>query len=404
MPFPRLFSPIRLGRVEIPNRLVMAPMGVGRYRDDENWALQAIRYFEERAAGGVGLILTQTVRVHSRLASRPGIGLYDDRQIPSHAELVERTHRHGAKIFCQLGLQGGKGGNEAPSAVYSVNYKVKPRSLVLDELYELVESFVAAAGRAVEAGYDGVEVHGAHTYLLGALMSPALNRREDEWGGDFERRMKFVCDAITGIKHKFPGLPVGFKFSAYEEIPGGVDIPLGLEIARYVAALGVDYLHVSSTASTIEVYSRYASVPPLYLPRNTLLPLAEGVKKACPDTVVMGTGSITTPEEAEMFIAEGACDMVALGRTLIADPFWPAKARRGETNRIIPCIRCNVCHHQLWLGKFICCSLNPYVSREAEQDLPPAARKKNIMVVGAGPAGVRCALTAAKRGHMVTLY
>jgi NADPH-dependent 2,4-dienoyl-CoA reductase/sulfur reductase-like enzyme len=118
----------------------------------------------------------------------------------------------------------------------------------------------------------------------------------------------------------------------------------------------------------------------------------------------MGTGSITVPEEAEALIDEGKCDMVALGRTLIADPFWPAKARRGETDRIIPCIRCNVCHHQLWLGKFICCSLNPYVSREAEQDPPPAVRKKRIMVIGAGPAGIRCALTAAKRGHAVMLY
>ncbi len=404
MSFPRLFSPIRLGGVEIPNRVVMAPMGVGRYRDDENWPKIALRYFEERAAGGAGLILTQTVRVHGSLASRPGIGLHDDRFIPSHAELADRMHRHGAKIFCQLGLQGGKGGNEAPSAIYSVNYKTRPRALTSGELYELVESFIRAAGRAREAGYDGVEFHGAHSYLVGSLMSPALNLRDDEWGGDFERRMKFVREVIEGIRREYPGFPVGFKYSAYEEIPGGVDIPLGLEIAKYAARLGVAYLHVSSTSSTIEVYSRYASVPPLYLPRNTLLPLAEEVKRACPDIPVMAAGSITVPGEAEDHLASGKCDLVALGRTLIADPFWPEKARRGDTVHIIPCIRCNVCHHQLWLGKFICCSLNPHVAREAEQDLAPSARKKKVLVIGAGPAGIRCALTAARRGHEVTLY
>ncbi len=403
MQFPRLFRPIVLDGIEIPNRVVMAPMGVGRYRDDENWPAPAIRYMEERARGGAGLIITQTVRVHGRLASRPGIGLHDDRFIPSHAGLVERVHSHGAKVACQLGLQGGKGGNEAPSAIYSVNYKVRPRALTSDELYELVESFIMAAGRARAAGYDAVEFHGAHSYLVGALMSPALNRRQDEWGGDFTGRMKFVREVITGIHSIHPGFPVGFKFSAHEEIPGGVDLPHGLEIARYAATLGVAWLHVSSTASTIEAGGRYASVPPLYLPRNTLMPLAAAVKDACPETPVMGTGSITVPEEAERFLAEGVCDMVALGRTLIADPFWPEKARRGDIARIIPCIRCNVCHHQLWLGQSLCCSLNPYVTREAEQELSPAARRKKVMVIGAGPAGIRCAITAARRGHSVTL-
>lgn len=404
MAFPNLFTPITLGKIEIKNRIAMAPMGVGFYSPDETWPKSELRYFEERAMGGTGLIITPFVRVHDRLASIPGNGIYSDDLIPTHKEFADRVHKHGAKVICQLALHGGKLGSEGPSSVYSENYVVRPRALTTEELDGLVESFIAGAGRAVKAGYDGVEVHGAHTYLIGAMMSPALNKRTDKYGGSFEGRMKFVRDIITGIRKAYPDLAVGFKFSAVEAIEGGVDIPLGIEIAKYVAALGVAYLHVTSTASTIEVFSKFPSVPPLYIPRNTLIPLAEGVKKACPDTPVLATGSITVPEEAERFLADGKCDMVVLGRTLLADPQWTNKVKEGRTKEITPCIRCNVCYHQLWLGEPLKCSLNPYLNRESAQELPVPAKKKKVMVAGAGPAGIRCALTAAKRGHDVTLY
>ena len=404
MAFPHLFTPIKLGNVEIKNRCVMAPMGVGFYSPDETWPKSEIRYFEERADGGMGMILTPFVRVHGSLASIPIIGMYDDKFIPTHEDFVKRVHKRGAKTFMQIALTGGKLGSDGPSAIYSENYVVKPRALTTAELEMLVAAFIKAAGRARKAGYDGVELHGAHTYLVGAMMSPALNKRTDKYGGSFENRMRFPREIVEGIHAEVPGFPVGFKFSAHEQIVGGVDIPLGIKIAKYMHTLGVVYLHVASTASTIEVFSKLPSVPPLYLPRNTLVPLAEGVKKACPDAVVIATGSITVPEEAEDHIATGKCDMVALGRTILADAHWANKAKKGDTASIVPCIRCNVCYHQLWLGEPIKCCLNPYLSHEAEQDLPALARKKNVMVVGGGPAGIRCALTAAKRGHTVTLY
>ncbi|MFC1651229.1 FAD-dependent oxidoreductase [Candidatus Latescibacterota bacterium] len=397
-----LFEPIKLGNVEISNRCAMAPMGGGLYSVDETWPLRSIRYYEERAMGGLGLIITQFTRVSGELASVPISGIYDDRFISSHETLVNNVHRHGTKIFLQIALSGGKFSSEAPSSIYSENYTVKPRALTTEELDGLVEDFIRAAGRAVKAGYDGVEVHGAHSYLIGQMMSPALNLRTDKYGGSFENRMKFPTDIITGIKNEYPDLTVGFKLSVHEEIPGGVDISLGAEIAKHIGKLGVHYLHAASTASTIEVMSKYPSVPPMYIPRNTLMPLAEAVKKACPDTVVIGTGSITVPKEADEFIASGKCDMVALGRTILADPHWANHAKAGK--RVTPCIRCNVCYHQLWLGEPLTCSLNPYVNREAEQDLPIPSRLKKVMIVGAGPAGIRCALTASKRGHDVTLY
>ncbi|MCE5250909.1 NAD(P)/FAD-dependent oxidoreductase [bacterium] len=403
MAFPHLFSPIKLGKIEVPNRTAVAPMGVGLYSCDETWPYRHARYYEERAIGGIGLVITSFVRVHGKLASVPLNGIYDDHFIPSHKKLVDRIHKYDTKIICQIALSGGKISSDAPTSMYSPNYYVKPRELSTGELDELVQSFIDAAGRALEAGYDGVEVHGAHTYLIGQMMSPSLNKRTDKYRGDtFEGRMKFPTDIITGIHKKYPDLAVGFKFSAHEELPGGVDIELAKEIAKHIEKLGIVYLHVASTASTIEVFSRFPSVPPLYIPRNTLIPLAEQIKKTCPKTPVMGTGSITVPEEAEEFIASGKCDMVALGRTILADAHWAKKAKEGK--RVVPCIRCNVCYHQLWLAGPLWCSVNPYLLHEAEQDLPIPAKKKKVMIVGAGPAGVRCALTAAKRGHDVTLY
>lgn len=404
MSLPHLFSPIKLGAIEIKNRTVMAPMNNGLLSTDETWPYSTIRYYEERARGGIGLIITGATRIYDKLCGKPKVGLFDARFIPSHKKLVDTIHALDTRIFCQFTLNGGKIGSEGPSAVYSINYAVKPRELTVDEVDTLVESFIKAAGYARDAGYDGVEIHGGHTYLVGQFMSPNTNLRTDKYGGTFEKRMKFPTDIVAGIHERYPGFPVGIKFSAYEEMPGGIDLPMGVEIAKHLAGLDVVYLHVSSTSTENLVSSKYSSVPAMYLERNTLMPLAEAVKKACPGEVVMGTGSITVPEEAEEFIARGKCDMVALGRTILADPYWPQKAKAGKSRSITPCIRCNTCYDQLWFNEPLKCSVNPYLSHEAETRVSRTEYPKKVMVVGGGPGGVRCALTAAKRGHKVTLY
>jgi len=402
-----LFSPLKIGNVEISNRAAMAPMGLGSimYNSDETWPKKTIRYYEERAIGGLGLIITQFVRVHDRLASFPIVGLYDDRQIPSHAELVERIHKHGTKIFHQIALMGGKiyfRPGEAPSSIYNPNYNFKPRALTTDELDMLVGCFIDAAGRGMQAGYDGTEVHAGHLYLIGAMISPATNKRTDKYGGSFEARMKFITDIIKGIRSKYPKYNIGVKFSAYEELEDGIDIELGKKIAKYISDLGVDYLHVSSESTTLGVFSKFAPVPTMYQPRNNLVPLAAEIKKLCPDQVIMATGSITVPEEADAFIKDKKIDMVVLGRTIIADPYWAKNAKESKT--ITPCIRCMACYNKLLTGQMLCCSMNPYMLHESEQDLPVASKIKNVMVIGAGPAGIRAALTASKRGHKVSLY
>jgi len=404
MSFDNLFSPIKLGTAEIPNRIVMAPINNGLLSTDETWPFKTIRYYEERVIGGTGLIITGACRVSGILAGIPKVGIFNESFIPSHKKLVDRIHRHGAKIFCQLTLNGGKVGKDAPSAIYNPSYPVRPRELTTDEADGLVEDFINAAGYAREAGYDGVEVHGGHTYLIGAFMSPSTNKRTDKYGGSFEGRMKFPVDIVTGIAKQYPDLPAGIKFSAYEELPGGIDIPLGLKIAECLAKLNPAYLHVSATSTSLLIKSRYSSVPHMYIKRNTLMPLAEKVKDLCPDVPVMGTGGITVPEEAEDLISSGKCDLVALGRAVLADPHWARKAREGNAKNITPCIRCNICYEQLWLSEPLICSMNPYLSDEAEQELTPTTNMKKVMVVGAGPAGIRSALTASKRGHDVTLH
>ncbi|MFC1650894.1 FAD-dependent oxidoreductase [Candidatus Latescibacterota bacterium] len=404
MKYPNLFSPIHLGTVEINNRTVMAPINNGLLSTDETWPMRTIRYYEERAIGEIGLIITGAVRVNGVLAGIPKVGIFNESFIPAHKKLVDRIHKYDTKIFCQLTLNGGKVGKDAPSSIYNPAYPVRPRELTTDEADGLVGDFIDAAGYARAAGYDGVEIHGGHTYLVGAFMSPSTNRRTDKYGGTFEGRMKFPTDILNGIAEKYPGFPAGIKFSAYEELPGGIDIPLGLEIAQHLASLDPAYLHVSATSTSLLIKSRYSSVPHMYINRNTLMPLAEKIKELCPESVVMATGGITVPGEAEDFVSGGKCDMVALGRTVLADAHWAEKARAGKAEHITPCIRCNVCYHQLWLSEPLICSMNPYLSHEAEQHLTPADQPKKVMVVGAGPAGIRCALTASKRGHDVTLY
>ncbi|MHB9028397.1 MAG: oxidoreductase [Candidatus Latescibacterota bacterium] len=401
MALTHLFSPIRLGKVTLPNRTIVAPMGVGVTSLELPFPAKLIRYFEERARGGFGLIITPFTPVHPTLSTLPCAGIQDDRHIPNHRRFTDAIHRYESKVFLQIALAGGQLSEEAPTAMYSPIYTKKPRALTTEELDELVGAFILAAGRAIEAGYDGVEVHGAHTYLIGSMMSPALNKRTDKYGGSFENRMRFPRDIISGIRKKHPDLPVGFKMSAHEHLEGGVDIGLAQDIARHIAPLGVAYLHPSTTAVTFEYMDEFSAVPVMYMPRNNLIPLTCRIKEAAPDTPVIGTGGVSVPEEAEELLASGKCDMVALGRPSMADPYWPNHAR--ETGLVVPCIRCNVCYKQLWAGETLWCSVNPYLLREAEQGLSTPVQKKKVLVAGAGPAGIRCALTAAKRGHEVVL-
>ena len=405
MAYKNLFSPIMLGNVEVKNRIALAPMGTGVMNDDETLPDEAIDYYVARARGGTGLILSQFGRV-SRYQTTKLLGLYEDRFIPSLRRVADAVHRNGAKMFVQIATLGGRdpaGVTYAPSAIESVLYSQVPRELTKDQIQEIIGEFIQGARRVMEAGFDGVELHGAHSYLVGQFMSPHCNKRTDEYGGDFDGRMRFPVEIVRGIRRELgTDVPIGFKFNAFEDLPEGIGFDLAPKIARRMVDEGIIYVHAAS-ASTVENLTDYPACPTMYLPRNTLIPLAENIKKTVTEVPIIGTGSVDDPDEAEEIIASGRADMVAIGRGLIADPEWANHAQTGAS--VVPCIRCNICHYEaVYWGNVLVCSVNPYVAKEAEAPLAPAANPKKVMVVGGGPTGIVAALTASRRGHRVTLY
>ncbi|MGQ9584265.1 MAG: oxidoreductase [Anaerolineae bacterium] len=399
-----LFRPVMLGPVEIANRVVMAPMGLGIRSYDETWPKRYFPFIEERCRGETGLIITHFTNATS-LATTPIVGIYDDRFLDSHRCLTDLVHRYATKIFLQLAAFGGKGGGAAPSAVETPVYPTVPRELSVGEIEQIIQDFGQSAARARRAGFDGVEIHAAYHYLVGAFLSPHTNRRKDRYGGDFERRIRFAVEIVQAIRHHAGAdFPVGFKFSMWEELEDGLRPELGVRIAQRMAQEGICYLHVTSTATNLGMTARqFAPLASLYRSRNALMPLVRMVKQAVRGIPVIAAGSIIDPVEAEQIIVNEAADLVALGRALLADPHWPRKARVGE--RIRPCIRCNLCHHYLNKSyQAVTCTVNPYLSLETQVCLPPIRSKKKVMVIGGGPAGMVAALTAAARGHRVSLY
>lgn len=402
----KIFEPIKVGAMVVKNRLALAPMDTELSGFCGEVTDKLISYYSERAAGGVGLIIVEFTAVdgEQRLTS-PGI--FSDRFISGWSRLVEKVHAYGVKIILQIAHHGGRALERvtgvrpvAPSAISSPLYDGIPRELTKEEIEVLIAKFVRAAERAKAAGFDGVEIHGGHGYLIGQFLSPYTNRRGDEHGGAFENRMRFPIEILRRARDRLGrDFVIGFKFSAYECLDGGIDIELAKRIAKHMEEQGIDYLHVSVLSFPLPE-ARYPSVPPIYTRRPPLVELAAQIKSQVrvPVITVGGFGEL---EEVQQALESGAADIVALGRALIADPKLPNKWRYGGIPR--PCIRCNRCHTRIMEQTTIRCAVNPEAGREGEE-LPPAPRVKRVAVVGGGPAGVMAAVTAAQRGHTVFLF
>ncbi len=401
-----LFSPIKLGRVEVRNRVALAPMGTGRYSQDGSVTPETIPYVEARARGGVGLVISQFTAA-TKYQRFPLMGSYEDRLIPSLKAYADAAHRYGAKVFIQIATMGGADylGSYAPSAIDLPWYTVLPKELSKPQVGEIIEGFVHAALRAKKAGIDGVELHGAYGYLIAEFISPFSNRRGDEYGGDFEGRMRVPVEIVRGIRRLCGGdYPVGFKFNAYEEVPKGIDLKLGVRIGKRMVDEGVVYLHPVPMASSIASLglAKYPAMPIIYHPQDVTIPLTEYVKRRVDDVPVIAAGGIKDPAVAEGIITSGKADIVALGRALLADADWVCKAVAGK--RIRPCIRCNVCHLEaVSRTKKIVCTVNPDLMKELEAPLKPPTKRKRVLVVGGGPAGITAATVSSRRGHEVTL-
>ena len=416
--FPHLFSPIQIGNMTVRNRIVNTAHGTNFARD--HMVTDRHTYYHlERAKGGVGMSIMEATSVHPSF----GVGVmntiwsFDERNIPGFQRLCRAVHRHGAKILVQLSHGGRQSSNGetmlpslAPSPVpapdlWEPNAEV-PHEMDEDDITEIVRAFGRAAAVVKEGGMDGVELHGGHGNLIHQFMSPWVNQRSDQYGGSIENRLRFANEVVEEVRRNVgDGFVVGMRISGDEFVSGGLTLADMQEIARRLAATGqIDYFNVSNSNYS-DVKSMTAHIPSMYVAPAAYSYLWEGIKNAV-DIPVIGIGRINTPELAEWVLAEGKADMVGMVRELIADPHLPNKAREGRADDIRTCVAClESCIGRLERGLSISCIYNPVSGREQEwSEFEPASSKKNVFVVGGGPAGLEAARVAAARGHKVTLF
>jgi 2,4-dienoyl-CoA reductase-like NADH-dependent reductase (Old Yellow Enzyme family)/thioredoxin reductase len=407
--FSMIFSPIKVGTMELHNRLLVPAMGThmaekGGYVGDTLAA-----YWAMRSEGGWGLLIVEIAVVDPTGAmGRRMLGLWDDRFIPGLRRLTGTAHRHGVKMAIQL-QHGGRqtmsiftGGRlVAPSAIPCPKMKEVPEELTEEEVWGLVAKYGDAAARARAAGFDAVEVHGGHGYLVAEFMSGYSNKRSDLFGGSLTNRMRFPVEILRDIRRKAgEDFPVLFRFSADEMVPGGRTIPESRAVARILQEAGVNALNVSSGVYA----SGHFTVGPAAMPPGYNLAATAEIKKSV-SIPVIAVGGLHDPHMAENVLETGIADLIGWGRQSLADPWAPNKLAAGLLDEIRPCSRCSEgCCGMALKGKPITCVLNPFTGREAEWKIEPASKKKKIVVVGGGPAGLQCGWLAASRGHQVILF
>jgi len=409
--FPHLFSPVSIGGLTLRNRLVMSPMETCYATPDGTPSPRTIAYYEARARGGIGLITLGACTIDPRHREVPNsIDFGRDEVLGAHRELTERVHAHGARIQPQLVHPGPDGlapylsdlPNLGPSVIPSYLTGIPCRELALEELPGLVAQYAVAAERARAAGYDGIELHAAHGYmLLGSFLTPTRNRRTDAYTGATEEgRVRLLVEVVRAIKQAAgPDFPLTLRLSGYERVPGGRSVQDSARIAPGLVRAGVDAFHVSG--GVIDRLTTQMVTGSHYGPAHNLA-AAETLKQAV-DVPVMTVGRIHEPALAERILAEGRADLVVMGRPMLADPELPAKAREGRLGELRRCISCQSCIDSMETGR-MSCAVNPFTGRECELSLERVREPRRVVVVGGGPAGLEAARVAASRGHRVALY
>jgi len=406
-----LLSPISIKSLELENRAVMPPMGTNLSKDsmvsEENLA-----YMSRMARGGAGLIITEIACVHpSGSIGKGHLGVYDDKFIPGLKKMAQAVHDAGTKTALQLHHAGResielllKGEAIGPSAVPSLVYRKTPREMTLEDIRMIIESFGKAAVRAQEAGFDAVEIHGAHGYLLTQFLSAISNKREDAYGGSFKNRARFMIEVVTEVRKSVgDDFPVSLRISADEFIKTGYTVDDVLTILPDLVNAGVDILHAS--VGTHGSPGGVTSASPEYAP-GWNVPAAKKIKEAT-NIPVIAVGRFSDPAIADEVIARGDADFIAFGRQQLADPDYLLKAREGRTEDIRKCIACNQgCIERLMLepGTSVRCAINPETGQELLYPSKPAEKSKNVWVIGAGPAGLTAAYEAKRLGHTVSLF
>lgn len=406
------FRPGKIGNLELKNRLIVPAMVTNTCTADGLPTERYIRYHEEKAKGGWGMIITEDYAITPYAGGfRDLAGLWDDSQIPAHTKFVERIHQHGSKICCQIyhaGRQTNSGVNGvrcmAPSPFKDPPSFENPREMTKQDIEETIQAYADAAVRAKACGFDAVEVHGAHGYLINQFNSPYSNKRADEYGGSTWNRTRFGREVIRAVREAVgPDYPVLFKLTTEEFVAGGLRIAEGREVARIYSKEPVDAITISQGVNATE----WAVIPPAHVPPAGFLRHVKSCREVTGDMPLIAIGRILNFDLANNIISDGTADFVCMGRASLADPLAPKKYLEGHPEDILTCIGCvQGCLGNLRKNIPIQCLVNPRTVKEYMCDMTPAAEadRKNVAVVGAGVAGLEAAVAAAQKGHKVCIF
>jgi 2-enoate reductase len=413
----KLFEPGKIGKVCVKNKIVMSPMGVGGLIDPSGkFTQRAVDYYVARAKGGVGLLISGMTRVEMTLEEQRESPFTPLARVDGYlygnglGELADAIHDYGAKVFVQLSAGFGRVVHPLTLRNRPVAPSVLPcfrdpnlmtRALSTEEVENLVGAFGFGAKVLRDSGIDGVMLHGHEGYLFDQFTTELWNRRNDKYGGSFEKRLTFPTEVIQNIKNTVGnGFPVIYQMGLNHYVVGGRGVEESINMAKYFEDIGVDGLLVDN--GCYETW--YWAHPPVYQPPGCLVDAAETIKKEVKIPVI-GVGKLGNPALANRILEQGKADFIALGRPLLADPEWPNKVRNGCWDDIRPCIGCHEgCLKRVILGSYISCAVNPATGNEKELAIRPTEERKSVLVVGGGPGGIEAACVAALRGHSVTLW
>jgi len=413
MAYRYLWSPLRLGPVTVRNRIVFSAHLTNYATQDGRPSEQHAAYYEARAAGGSGLIITEEHSTHPTDWPYEKLihGFHRD-VIPGYRRITDAVHRHRTPIFAQINHNGGQASSMytrrpvwAPSPVADPLFREVPKAVDEHEIAEIVAGYATVAEHCAEGGFDGIELQCSHSSIVRGFLSPATNLRTDGYGGLLANRARLLLEIVAAVRRTIgSGLALGVRICGDELIEGGTTIDEAVQVAELVEQTGhVDYINTSIGVATASLFMIEAS---MHVPPGYALFIPSALRKAV-DLPVVGVGRFKDPLQAERALAEGHCDLIGVVRGQIADAEFAAKARAGATDEIRLCLSCNQeCVGRMGLNRWLGCIENPRTGREATVGAVPAPvhRPKEVMVVGAGPAGLQAAIAAARRGHHVTVY
>ncbi|MCF3165557.1 NADPH-dependent 2,4-dienoyl-CoA reductase [Streptomyces violaceoruber] len=402
-PYPNLLSPLDLGFTTLPNRVLMGSMHIGLEEAERGFERMAA-FYAERARGGVGLIVTGGIAPSERACSFPGgAKMTTEAEAEQHREITSAVHAAGGRIAMQI-LHFGRYAHHpdlvAPSALKAPISGFTPNALTDEQVEETVEEFVRAAELARHAGYDGVEIMGSEGYLINEFIVSATNHRTDRWGGGYENRIRFPVEIVRRVRERVgPDFILIYRLSMLDLVPGGSTLEEVVTLAKEIEAAGATIINTGIGWHEARIPTIATSVP-----RAAFTWVTEKVRGAVSVPLVT-SNRINTPEVAEEVLASGRADMVSMARPFLADPEFVAKAAADRADAINTCIGCNqACLDHIFSLRITSCLVNPRACHETELVLSPTRTRKRVAVVGAGPAGLACAVTAAERGHAVTLF